>query len=401
MTGKRLGGSVLPTAVAATVIIAVGMMCLIGVWEREHLALLRLERVRQASADAGSAYLLYRLHPDDERLTAQDGFRLYDSLPRSGVRIAARPWGLYEIVTVTTADYLARLCRIVGAEPDAECTLYYADGGTALNVAGGTRLRGMSYLPEKGLVYGRMGAEPYNGGPVPASAVGRSGAALPEPDKQAVARLRHLLTRNAVAGEFVGNRHNPFSADTTLFMPAGSADMAGCSLSGRIVLSGDEIRIDSACRMSGIIVCARKVTVCSGARITAQILVRDTAVVGPRAVLAYPSGIYAQGYAELGGGAAVDGYVIVCDTARRERPSACYRQAPDARLRGLLYVDGMAEVRGCVTGFACLRSAVYFSPQGYYKDMLYDVELRENPVTAHPLWIADTGVRRKEAACAD
>ena len=62
-------------------------------------------------------------------------------------------------------------------------------------------------------------------------------------------------------------------------------------------------------------------------------------------------------------------------------------------------MDGTAEVRGHVTGFACLRAAAYFSPQGYYKDMLYDVDLRENPVTAHPVWIADSVARRKEVVC--
>ena len=54
---------------------------------------------------------------------------------------------------------------------------------------------------------------------------------------------------------------------------------------------------------------------------------------------------------------------------------------------------------GHVTGFAGLRAAAYFSPQGYYKDMLYDVDLRENPVTAHPVWIADSVARRKEVVC--
>lgn len=57
----------------------------------------------------------------------------------------------------------------------------------------------------------------------------------------------------------------------------------------------------------------------------------------------------------------------------------------------------MAQVQGVVSGCAVLQQAVYFSPQGYYKDMLYDVTLLENPVTAQPLWLP--AVRRKEAAC--
>ena len=68
-------------------------------------------------------------------------------------------------------------------------------------------------------------------------------------------------------------------------------------------------------------------------------------------------------------------------------------------MRGLLWVGGIAQVQGVVSGRALLRQAVWFSPQGYYKDMLYDFTLLENPVTAQPLWLASVG--RKEAVCVE
>lgn len=149
-------------------------------------------------------------------------------------------------------------------------------------------------------------------------------------------------------------------------------------------------------------VCARKITVTSGARIAAQLFARDTVIAEPRAVLEYPSGICAGRYAELGDRATADGYVIVRDTVRHKKMAASYRQSRTARVRGLLHADGTAQVQGIVAGCAELRQAVYFSPQGYYKDMLYDVTLLENPATAQPLWHdgADT-LRRKEAVCVE
>ena len=168
------------------------------------------------------------------------------------------------------------------------------------------------------------------------------------------------------------------------------------------MLAADELRIDSTCRLEHLLVCARKITVGSGARIAAQLFARDTVVVEPRAVLEYPSGICAGRYAELGHRATADGYVIVRDTVRHRKMTASYRQSRTARVRGLLYADGAAHVQGIVAGRAELRQAVYFSPQGYYKDMLYDVALLENPATAQPLWHdgADT-LRRKETVCVD
>lgn len=125
-------------------------------------------------------------------------------------------------------------------------------------------------------------------------------------------------------------------------------------------------------------------------------------MVEPGVVMEYPSGLYAGEYAELGEGATLDGYVIVRDTARRTRVTANYRQSRTARLRGMLYVDGVAQVQGVLCGRALLRRAVYFSPEGYYEDMVYDLTLLENPLTGHPRWLAaDKRERRKEVVCVD
>ena len=90
------------------------------------------------------------------------------------------------------------------------------------------------------------------------------------------------------------------------------------------------------------------------------------------------------------------------DTVRHKKMAASYRQSRTARVRGLLHADGAAQVQGIVAGCAELRQAVYFSPQGYYKDMLYDVTLLENSATAQPLWHGGAeAVRRKEAVCVE
>ncbi len=110
-------GSVLPTAIAATTVITIAMLGLIALWEQSRMAELGYRRLRQAHADAESAYMLYCLHPDDERLTAAEGFLLYDSIPRSRVYLSVRPWGLYELVGISTSDSAVRQCRITGIAP--------------------------------------------------------------------------------------------------------------------------------------------------------------------------------------------------------------------------------------------------------------------------------------------
>ncbi len=318
-----LEGAVLPTVVAAALVMLTATLGLLALWEQETLLFTRTQRLRQARADVESAALLYRLHPDERALTAAGGYLLYDSLPQSRIFVRREPWGLYELLHITTADSLVASSRIVGAEPDPARTLFYADDRTAVTLAGDTRLHGTLRLPQNGLTYGRVGAEFYRGEEVPRTAIRGSARRLPAPSSAAAARIGALFAR-------------------------------------------------------------------------------DTVVVEPCAALEYPSGIYAGRYAELGDRATADGYVIVRDTVRHKKMAASYRQSRTARVRGLLHADGAAQVQGIVAGCAELRQAVYFSPQGYYKDMLYDLTLLENSATAQPLWHGGAeAVRRKEAVCVE
>lgn len=401
LPAAALSGSVLPAVVVVAVLVLTGMLGLVALWEHETLLFARTCRLRQARADVGSAYALYRLHPDCEALSHPEGYVLYDSLPLSRVFVGSRPWGLYDAVVVTTSDSLLHTCRLFGAEPDPAGTLFYADGRSAVTLAGQTELRGLLDLPQNGLVYGRVGPDFFRGAEIPRAAIRRAAGTIPVPSADAEARIAALFADVPQMSDDVlpDSLRHPFLRGSAVVFRLGDAEVGGCSLRGRIVIYGGELRIGPTCRMGHLLVVARKITVGSGARIAAQLFARDTVVVEPRAVLEYPSGIYAGQYAEVGDRAEVDGYAIVRDTVRRRKVTASYRQSRTARLRGLLWVDGIAQVQGIVSGRAVLRQAVYFSPQGYYRDMFYDVTVLENPVTAQPLWL--TSVRRKEAVCVE
>lgn len=403
-TATHLSGAVLPTVVAVTLVMLTAMLGLIALWQQHTLLYARTQRLRQARADVESAVTLCLRHPDREALTAADGYLLYDSLPQSRIVARRERWGLYGLLHVASADSIVSTCRLVGVEPDARHTLFYADNRTAVTLAGDTRLHGVLHLPQNGLAYGRMGTTFFCGRQVPHTAIRRASAALPAPSAEAAAHIDSLF---AVAADVPLSESLPDSLgagfrDRTLLLRLGAAEIGGCMLHGRIMLAADELRIDSTCRMEHTIVAARKITLGRGARITAQLVARDTVVVEPRAALEYPSGIYAGRYAELGDHATVDGCVIVRDTAVRTTTTASYRQCRTARVRGLLYVDGAAQVQGIVAGYAMLRQAVCFSPQGYYPDMLCDLTLLENPATAQPLWLAGCdSVPGKEVLCVE
>lgn len=348
--------------------------------------------------------MLYRLHPDERALTAAGGYLLYDSLPQSRIFVRREPWGLYELLHITTADSLVASSRIVGAEPDPARTLFYADDRTAVTLAGDTRLHGTLRLPQNGLTYGRVGAEFYRGEEVPRTAIRSSAAMLPAPSAAVAARIGALFAfaqQLPAAGDLPDSLGISFR-DPTVALRLGTAEIGGCTLRGRIVLAADELRIDSACRLENVLVCARKITVGSGARIAAQLFARDTVVVEPCAVLEYPSGICAGGtpnWATVRRRTAMSSSATPCGTRRWPPPTASRARHACG---GFFMRMARRQVQGIVAGCAELRQAVYFSPQGYYKDMLYDLTLLENPATAQPLWHggADT-LRRKEVVCVE
>lgn len=102
-----LRGAVLPTVVVITLVMLTAMLGLLALWEQEQHLFARAQRLRQARADVESTVTLYRLYPETEALTDNEGYLLYDSLPRSRVFVRREAWGLYELLHVAAADSLA------------------------------------------------------------------------------------------------------------------------------------------------------------------------------------------------------------------------------------------------------------------------------------------------------
>ncbi len=109
----------------------------------------------------------------------------------------------------------------------------------------------------------------------------------------------------------------------------------------------------------------------------------------------YPSGIYASKYIELKDGSIVNGYVIENSNDGNDVSKPNYRQSRLAKVRGLVYLKGNAMLQGIVSGMTYVEKAVYYSPQGYWKDMLLDFTTLQNEDTAHPIWLSEKRERKK------
>lgn len=402
----------LPAGVLATVMVVSALMLLsvlgvLALWDTDFLFFARTGYLSRQRANLESAFVLYGA--DSTWISRLDGERtllLYDSLPDSRVRIAARPWGLYEAVHVKAADpriASVRLFGSAGALPES-CTFWYATEAASLTLTGRTALHGRLRLPRHGVQYGQIRSVFFSGERIADDRVGYAGKELPalRPGVRRLTDSLFSLMDRQDKWEPMPDSLNVAFGDSAPRLLDAAGTTRGNRAEGMAVLLGDEVVIDSACRLQNILVVGRTIRVGDGFRGSVQLFASDTILVGKDVMLGYPSGVFVARdnpgrYAEIGPGSRVEGYAIIDGDGRPDIHSMNYHQDRTAVVRGLLWVDGTAQAQGIVSGCLVANRLAYYSSEGYYEDMLYDLTLLENPAAAYPLW-ATTHYRRKEAA---
>ena len=403
---NRLPASVLATVLVVSALMLLSVLGVLALWDADFLFFSRAGYLSRQRANVESAFVLYAADSTLRgRLDEEGGLRLYDSLPDSRVRIAVRPWGLYEAVRVEAADPRIAPMRLFGsaAASDRNGTLCYATDAAALTLTGRSILHGRLLLPRHGVQYGQMRSVFFRGERIEGARTAYAGKELPplrEGARRMTDSLLRLLETPGAWGTAVDSLEVSFGETEPRLL-----DAAGLSESARIggmtVLLGEEVTIDSACRLRDVLVVGRTIRVGDGFRGRAQLFASDTVLVGRHVMLDGPSGVFVarenpDRYIEIGPYSRIEGYAIVDGDGKPDVKRANYRQDRTAVLRGLLWVNGTAQVQGIVSGCLVANRLAYYSPEGYYEDMLYDMTLLENPAAAYPLW-AETAYRRKEA----
>ena len=64
-------------------------------------------------------------------------------------------------------------------------------------------------------------------------------------------------------------------------------------------------------------------------------------------------------------------------------------------MRGLVYVNGIAQMFGVISGAAVLNNSALYINNEYYNHIFYDFTLLENKEIAYPVWL-DSEYDKKE-----
>lgn len=294
---------------------------------------------------------------------------------------------------------------MTGAEPaDEDYCFYYRENGSPLFITGNTTIEGAVKFPPSGYKYTQLQSRFFSGKEVEHSKIGGSGRTLPEKNREIVSFLNSLREIRSAGTTITGCPDSlvyPFSNTSSCILSAGNKLETASLLKGYIVLSAGEVTIDSSAKFEDILVVAKKIRVKEGFRGSVQLLATDTLIIEKGVTLEYPSGVYLypgnrKRYALLSPGSRVEGYVVIDGEGEDEVKYPNYRQPQEACVNGLLYVEGICEFSGSVTGRAVLGEAVHYTPEGYYDNTITDAVVRESNTLALPVWFKAVGAKRKK-----
>lgn len=396
----KIPGHTLPASVLATVLVVCTLMLLtvllvIDLWNLDITKHRLYHNGMQDRANVESGFLLYRMDSTlQNHWDADSSVLLFEGREDSGVRFTIERWGMYEVVKVEAKNGKKSSIRLLGkaAESDEQATLYIPENDRSLSLTGRTFLEGRVCLSRNGISYTQMRSEFFSGKQLKQECVRASWREFPELDGE---------TRHQIGGLLARTRPEEWTACASV-LKQGFSEVAvgteigeylsGVRMEGHLILyAPDELFIEQDNCLENVIVVGRKVSIANGFTGSVQIFATDTISLGDRVCLKAGSGLYVKqeetgGLVELGEHNEINGFVVVeSSPPADQRRGAAYIQPETSRVRGLVYVDGIAEVHGFITGSLYVRECCYFTPDGYYSGTLYNAILSGNPGLPYPL----------------
>lgn len=394
--------SVLATVLVVCTLLLLGVLMVIELWNFDLVRYNLYHQGEQARANVESGFLLYsRDSTLPYRWEEDSTVLLFGQREESRVRYSRQRWGMYEVVEVRNGRHGS--VRLLGkkAESPWQATLYVPENDRAFSLTGRTFVEGDVYLPRNGISYTQLRSEFFKGKALDKKQIKTSADQFPPLDEESLDVVNGLL-------DYTGEREWLENGtvllrgfrDPVVQVEVGEY-LSGVRVSGPVILyASSMLFVEEDNSLENVIIVGDKVEFADGFSGCVQVFARDTILLGNQVCLKAGSGLYVRqeeekGLIRLGDNCEINGYVIAgAQVGDGERKQVLYYQSESSRVRGLLYVDGIAEVHGFVTGSLYARECYYFAPEGYYSGILYNAVLPGNPGIAYPLWMRGPYERR-------
>lgn len=381
-----------------------------GFYQLQYLKKFRSGRLHNDLISAQNLALQHGRLPERDFRAA-----LFDAAEDS-IAIESYAWGLYDVAlcraflqsdTVRSAFLMARV-------PDSLSSpaLYITDEDRPISVSGKSRISGAAYLPKAGIEAAYVADRSYEGDKRLVIGEKRvSGKTLPALNAGRLLNIDNYYAganQKTEAGISKESLNASFQRQPAILHLDKNASVLQTSFTGHILIQSDTlITIDSSARLSQVIVCAPAVRIMSGFQGDCQIFVTDSARIGERSILRYPSAIVAvRQSAPVAGqppritlekGASLYGSICCYDATSNTSIKPVIDLGSHVILDGHIYTNGYlnyhpeVQINGSLYTGRTLFQSNYARFENYLIDIQIDIRKRSKYYLSSDLFPDATG----------
>ena len=293
-------------------------------------------------------------------------------------------WGGYEILTLSTASGPDSLTRtyVLGSVPDTTLALYLTDKNNPLNVGGDTKIKGLAFLPQKGVKKAYLNVQEFNTkkGIPPIERRNSNDFILSKSiifqDKEVGSDDNSIKYASGMVVQ------NDFSQATKSIV-INENRIDNIDLTGNIILtSSDSLMIGRGVKLDYVIVKAPIVVIEKGFKGRLQIKASKKIVVEEEVVLLYPSLLFMdqqegiESSIVMKKGSKLIGEIIAKNASSNLGEVKNHVKIhSESTVFGEVYCQGSVELKGIVKGSLITNSFHLQYKGGYYDNYLIGGEI--------------------------
>ena len=346
----------------------------------------------------------------------QETFDLFGDV-KDSVFMGLNVWGTYEIGHVKAFSHRDSISKsfIVGSVPDSlwKSSLYLVDQGLPVAFAGNTLVKGTAYLPAAGPISAAVDGKDFSRKKLVEGDIRKSSNKLPDLSAVHLEKmldqvksgiqidilpLKALKTDSIVAS---------FSQPTLKISGKGSVvSLSRITLKGNLIIASDTlIEVYSSANLENIILTAPKIVFKDDFKGSVQAFATDSLITGESSVFHYPSALVLLETDSIENSpkiiiskkSRVEGVIMVY-TSFLDRSQAQLIISPEAEIIGQVYVDGLVNHEGLISGTLVCSKFRLSRPSGTYDNYLLDCTIDRTSLSSSFLGSSLFNTSRKNIA---
>lgn len=311
------------------------------------------------------------------------------------VTIGKKWWGGYQVLDIKASWRIVEKSKkfMVGTEILAKdvVTLYLADDGKYLSIAGKTGIKGNCYIPKLGIRKAYIEGAGYNGNKLIDGTIKESGETLPDPNSEFIKQnlfseqLKISSTDSLIDWETLTRERSieiSFYNKTLRINSKNWLTLENIDLKGNIkIFSASGITIKNSASLQDIIIYAPKIVFNDDFKGALQCFVSDTLQIGSDCIFKFPTVLaltktnIEKPFLEIGKGSLILGDIIAIGNADKENVSLECILQDDSVIHGTVYCNGRVNMKGSIRGQLFCKGFILKTYSSIYENHLMNAKL--------------------------